>query len=226
VYGTGNSVRHLAPVELKERGSETGPCVYKAGARCSNKGFLPMSTVEYLTLHRLRTIFPWPAARVPDRPLAEGSAMLVELGFAITSHVRPQLSEQLTTVFNRAISATSRIDANEATSGVSPFARLCVHLCVGCALQTKADHHCTIPTQQVHCAMSCNMEMAGTKPRGGDGAQSRVSEGLVSSVFRRFSAPNRSIMKVSATTTPAEPFFGSCHLFWPPMCPFPGFHSF
>ncbi len=42
--------RHLAPVELKERGGETGPCMHKAGARCSNKGFLPMSTAEYLTL--------------------------------------------------------------------------------------------------------------------------------------------------------------------------------
>jgi len=49
-YGTGNSCRHLAPVELKGRGGETGPCVHKAGARCSNKGFLPMSTAEYLTL--------------------------------------------------------------------------------------------------------------------------------------------------------------------------------
>ena len=50
VCGTGTSVRHLAPVELKGRGGETGPCVHKAGARCSNKGFLPMSTAEYLTL--------------------------------------------------------------------------------------------------------------------------------------------------------------------------------
>jgi hypothetical protein len=50
VYGTGSGVRHLAPVDLKERGGETGPCVHKAGARCSNKGFLPMSTAEYLQL--------------------------------------------------------------------------------------------------------------------------------------------------------------------------------
>ena len=47
---SGYSSRHLAPVELKGRGGETGPCVHKAGARCSNKGFLPMSTAEYLTL--------------------------------------------------------------------------------------------------------------------------------------------------------------------------------
>ena len=42
LYGTGCSVRDLAPVELKERGGETGPCAHKAGARCSNKGFLPI----------------------------------------------------------------------------------------------------------------------------------------------------------------------------------------
>ena len=47
---SGYSIRHLAPVELKVRGGETGPCVHKAGVRCSDKGFLPMSTVRYLTL--------------------------------------------------------------------------------------------------------------------------------------------------------------------------------
>ena len=40
----------MASVELKERDGETGPCVHKAGARCSNKGFLPMSAAEYLQL--------------------------------------------------------------------------------------------------------------------------------------------------------------------------------
>jgi len=50
VYGTGSGVRHLAPVELKERGGETRPCADKAVARCSNKGLLPMSTAEYLQL--------------------------------------------------------------------------------------------------------------------------------------------------------------------------------
>ena len=44
------SGRHLAPVDLKERGGKTGPDVHKAGARCSNKGFLPMSTADYLQL--------------------------------------------------------------------------------------------------------------------------------------------------------------------------------
>ncbi len=48
--GTRRSGRHLASVELQGRGSETGPNVHKAGARCSNKGFPPMSTADYLQL--------------------------------------------------------------------------------------------------------------------------------------------------------------------------------
>jgi hypothetical protein len=45
-----NGGRHLAPVELRGGSSTTGPCVHKQGARCSNKGFLPISTAEYLSL--------------------------------------------------------------------------------------------------------------------------------------------------------------------------------
>jgi len=58
-------IRHLAPVELKGRSGETGPCVHKAGARCSNKGFLPMSTADYLSL------LDWTARQ--DRPNKQGS---------------------------------------------------------------------------------------------------------------------------------------------------------
>ena len=45
-----NGGRHLAPVELRGGSSMTGPCVHKQGARCSNKGFLPISTADYLIL--------------------------------------------------------------------------------------------------------------------------------------------------------------------------------
>ncbi|MDA1013127.1 MAG: hypothetical protein O3A00_01600 [Planctomycetota bacterium] len=40
----------MAPVDLQERAGETGPDANQQGARCSNKGFLPMSTVDYLSL--------------------------------------------------------------------------------------------------------------------------------------------------------------------------------
>ncbi len=52
VYGTcGNDgSRHLAPVELGGGSSQTGPCVHESGDRCSNKGFLPISTADYLSL--------------------------------------------------------------------------------------------------------------------------------------------------------------------------------
>ena len=45
-----HGARHLSPVGLKERTAKPGPDVHKGGCRCSNKGFLPMSTVQYLEL--------------------------------------------------------------------------------------------------------------------------------------------------------------------------------
>ena len=44
-----------APVDLSESDvkmgvSETGPCSHAPGQRCSDKGFLPMATVNYLNL--------------------------------------------------------------------------------------------------------------------------------------------------------------------------------
>ena len=44
------SARHLAPVQLRGGTSGIGPCANKRGIRCSNKGFLPMSTADYLSL--------------------------------------------------------------------------------------------------------------------------------------------------------------------------------
>ena len=42
--------RHLSPVDLKERSAKPGPDVHMGGSRCSNKGFLSMTTVQYLEL--------------------------------------------------------------------------------------------------------------------------------------------------------------------------------
>jgi hypothetical protein len=47
---SGYGAQHLAPVELNERNGRPGPDANRQGLRCSNKGFLPMSTVEYLSL--------------------------------------------------------------------------------------------------------------------------------------------------------------------------------
>jgi hypothetical protein len=59
------SSRHLAPVDLQEQSGTTGPCVHQRGARCSDKGFLPMSTADYLSL------LDWTARQ--DRPGQRGS---------------------------------------------------------------------------------------------------------------------------------------------------------
>ncbi|MFM7919692.1 MAG: hypothetical protein ACKPJJ_05665, partial [Planctomycetaceae bacterium] len=45
-----HSSQHLAPVELNERTGQTGTDANREGVRCSNKGFLPMSTGQYLSL--------------------------------------------------------------------------------------------------------------------------------------------------------------------------------
>ena len=47
---TVSCARHLAPVDLKERTGKTGPDCNKQGFRCSNRGFLPMTTADYLSL--------------------------------------------------------------------------------------------------------------------------------------------------------------------------------
>ena len=44
------SSQHLSPVELKERDGRPGPDANLDRVRCSNKGFLPISTAEYLSL--------------------------------------------------------------------------------------------------------------------------------------------------------------------------------
>jgi len=55
VASASQSARHLSPVDLSGRDfktgvSETGPCGHTQGQRCSDKGFLPMSAADYLSL--------------------------------------------------------------------------------------------------------------------------------------------------------------------------------
>jgi len=42
--------RFLSPLELDERSGDVGPCGGPTGVRCSDKGFLPMSLLEYVAL--------------------------------------------------------------------------------------------------------------------------------------------------------------------------------
>lgn len=48
--GSRHCARHLSPIDLKERTTKPGPDVHLGGNRCSNKGFLPMTTAQYLEL--------------------------------------------------------------------------------------------------------------------------------------------------------------------------------
>ncbi|WP_397570293.1 transposase [Schlesneria sp. T3-172] len=49
----------LAPLPLKEREGKTGPVANRTGARCSDKGFLPMTQEDYLQL------LHWTAKQLP-----------------------------------------------------------------------------------------------------------------------------------------------------------------
>jgi hypothetical protein len=53
-----DNARHLAPIDLQEGTTTPGPDAHAGGDRCSNKGFLPMSTEQYLEL------LNWTARRV------------------------------------------------------------------------------------------------------------------------------------------------------------------
>ncbi len=80
------SSRHLAPVELMGRSSATGPCVHKQGARCSNKGFLPMSTADYLSL------LDWTARRSDHAYVGEAVGPAPESSAAISPSTIPSRS--------------------------------------------------------------------------------------------------------------------------------------
>ena len=47
---TASADRFLAPIPLEERTGKPGPNPSKSGYRCSDKGFLPMSLPDYLSL--------------------------------------------------------------------------------------------------------------------------------------------------------------------------------
>ena len=61
--------RHLSPVPLNERTGAIGPVPNKTGTRCSDKGFLPMSSADYLDLLDWtgRQLVNGKRGRIPDK---------------------------------------------------------------------------------------------------------------------------------------------------------------
>ncbi len=61
--------RHLSPVSLNERTGTPGPVLNKSGTRCSDKGFLPMSSADYLDLLDWtgRQLANGKRGRIPDK---------------------------------------------------------------------------------------------------------------------------------------------------------------
>ncbi|WP_397570597.1 transposase [Schlesneria sp. T3-172] len=63
----------LAPLPLKERDGKIGPVANRTGARCSDKGFLPMTQDDYLRLLR------WTAKQLPLDKRSRSSPQLKEV---------------------------------------------------------------------------------------------------------------------------------------------------
>ncbi|WP_373652133.1 hypothetical protein [Schlesneria sp. DSM 10557] len=64
--------RFLAPLPLDERNGKTGPVACRTGARCSDKGFLPITQENYLLLLR------WTAKQLPREKRTRTSPELKE----------------------------------------------------------------------------------------------------------------------------------------------------
>jgi len=109
-------VRHLAPVDLKERGGKTGPDVHKAGARCSNKGFLPMSPADYLQL------LDWPARQQHSGKRGSPPQHLVPLfeRLGISVDVWCQMVKDFGRLFSVVAGQPHRIDEHRCRSKENP----------------------------------------------------------------------------------------------------------
>ena len=64
---------HLAPIDLNERTGEIGPVLNQEGLRASDKGFLPISTAEYLQL------LDWTARRLVQGKIGSTPAGLAPI---------------------------------------------------------------------------------------------------------------------------------------------------
>jgi hypothetical protein len=106
-----NGSRHLAPVELRGGASTIGPCANKQGARCSNKGFLPMSTADYLSL------LDWTARRTKTgkrRSTPKQFAPLFDR-LGISAEIWCRLVKDFDRLFSVVAGQPSQIDEHRAT---------------------------------------------------------------------------------------------------------------
>jgi REP element-mobilizing transposase RayT len=110
---SGYSARHLAPVELNERNGRPGPDANRQGARCSNKGFLPMSTAEYLSL------LDWTARqRRSDKPGStpkQFGRLFERLG--ISAEAWSELVRNFGRLFSVVAGKPSTVDSHRSRSG-------------------------------------------------------------------------------------------------------------
>lgn len=104
---------HLAPVDLQERSGKTGPCANKRKQRCSNKGFLSMSTADYLSL------LDWTARqqRSGKRGSTPKNVAPIFERLGITADAWCQLVQNFGRLFSVVAGQPARIDEHRSKSG-------------------------------------------------------------------------------------------------------------
>jgi len=114
------SAEHLAPVELNERSGQPGPDANREGARCSNKGFLPMSTAQYLSL------LEWTARQQrvakPGRKPKQIRRLFNRLG--ISASVWNELVRNFGRLFSIVAGKPAVVDSHRSRSGVHRYRAL------------------------------------------------------------------------------------------------------
>ena len=107
------SSRHLAPVDLNERTAPTGPNANKQGTRCSNKGFLPMTSAEYLSLldWSARSLHSNKRGKTPD----DVAPLFERLGISESTWL--ELAQNFGRLFSVVAGQPHKVDAHEPCSG-------------------------------------------------------------------------------------------------------------
>jgi hypothetical protein len=114
------SAEHLAPVELNERSGQPGPDANPEGVRCSNKGFLPMSTAQYLSLLDWTTRQQRVAK--PGRKPKQIRRLFNRLG--ISASVWNELVRNFGRLFSIVAGKPAVIDSHRSRSGVHRYRAL------------------------------------------------------------------------------------------------------
>ena len=127
VVSASHSARHLSPVDLSgsdvlstggETGrGKTGPCGHTQGERCSDKGFLPMSVADYLSL------LDWTARQVRSDKQGATPQHLAPIfdRLSVSSEVWCQLVQHFGKLFSIVAGQPNQIDGHRSKSNTHRY---------------------------------------------------------------------------------------------------------